>query len=94
MARRNGNCHHVFSLLNAPSLTPSHLKANNPILDGVRGGAPDPETFRCYMANRAAFGHIPTLLKDWVTAHAGYRAEALAQVRAWVAENRHLFRKA
>lgn len=85
-----GAAHRLLAPL---SLRQSHEPVLNAIRDGVHGGAPDPEIFRRYMRNRARIGHIPTLLTDWITAHAGYRVEARAQVRAWVEENRHLFKR-
>lgn len=88
----NGPTGHAFTL-GPPQLRASHATPNNPILEGVQGAAPKPDTFRKYMANRARVGHIPTLLKDWVTAHPKYRAMALAQVKEWVEENRHLFKR-
>lgn len=90
--RREGPAGHAFTL-GPPWLGPSHKTSDNPILKGVMGGAPDPDAFRWYMTHRARIGHIPTLLKDWVTAHPKYRAMALAQVKEWVEENRHLFKR-
>lgn len=84
---------HTFRSLAPVDLRPSHGKPTwNAIGNGVNGGAPDPLAFKKYMAARSRIGYIPTLLKDWVTAHAGYRAAALAQVRDWVEENSHLFK--
>jgi hypothetical protein len=83
---------HSTGPLRTPDLRPSHGTSRNPIWEGIHGGAPDPEAFRAYMCSRARKGHIPTLLKDWVTAHAKYQSQARDQVRAWIQENRHLFR--
>jgi hypothetical protein len=77
----------------APVLYASPAPIHSTLSPGLNGESPDPALFRKYMAARKRLGHIPTLLRDWVTAHPNYHAEALEQVRNWIEENRHLFKR-
>lgn len=81
-------------IISAPVLHQDHrrLSGANAIFLGLSGVPPDEEVFKKYMAKRSRRGHIPTLLRDWVTAHWDHRAAALEHVRRWIEENRHLFR--